>query len=120
MAFFRYTLMGGVATGVHYAVLIALSKSLGVAPWLAAAIGAGCGALVAYAGNRRLTFRSRRRHASALPRFLLVAGLNAALSAGAVWAGTTFLGWHYIAAQLIATALVTLAGYRANHAWTFA
>lgn len=120
MSFLRYILTGGVATGVHYAVLVALVGILQVAPWAAGAMGAGCGALVGYSGNRRLTFRSRRRHASALPRFLLVAAASAALSAGVVWVGSVLLGWHYMAAQLAATGLAVLAGYRANRVWTFA
>lgn len=120
MAFVRYSLTGSLATGAHYVVLLALVEGLDLVPWLSAAIGAACGALIAYAGNRQLTFRSRRRHASALPRFLLVAGLGAALSGTMVWVGTGAFGWHYLAAQLAATFLVLLIGYHLNRAWSFA
>lgn len=119
MPFLCYTVTGAAATAAHYVVLVTLSEALAVAPWTAAAAGACIGALVSYGGNRTLTFRSRRSHASALPRFLLVAAFNAALSAIVVWAGTT-LGWHYIVAQILASALALVAGYRLNRAWTFA
>lgn len=120
LAFLRYALTGAAATAVHYAVLIFLSSVAGVPPWIAAAAGAGCGALLGYGGNRSLTFRSRRAHSSALPRFLLVAALGAASSAIVVWAGTALLGWHYLAAQLGATVGTLAAGFRLNRAWTFA
>lgn len=120
MAFVRYTLTGSFATGVQYLVLVALAEALGFAPWLAAAIGAACGSLAAYAGNRRFTFRSRRPDASALPRFLLVAALGAAFNGGLVWLGVAAFGWHYLAAQLGATFLVLVVGYRVNRVWTFA
>ena len=52
MAFGRYTLIGGVATAVHYGVLLALVEAAHVAPAWAAAAGAVAGAAVAYLGNR--------------------------------------------------------------------
>lgn len=120
MEFARYTLIGGLATGGHYAVLIALVEALRVPPSIAAALGAICGALIAYAGNRRFTFSGNHRHRKALPRFLLVAALGAALNGGIVWAGTTVLAWHYLAAQIAATLMVLIITYRYNRAWTFA
>lgn len=120
MAFIRYTLIGGAATCVHYAVLLTLVDGLNLTPALAAASGAACGALVAYAGNRRFTFISRPYHRTALPRFLLVAAFGAALNGGVVWAATAALGWHYLAAQVAATLLILLATFSINRSWTFA
>ena len=120
MEFARYTLIGGLATGGHYAVLIALVEALRVPPSIAAGLGAICGALIAYAGNRRFTFSGNHRHRKALPRFLLVAALGAALNGGIVWAGTTVLAWHYLAAQIAATFMVLIITYSYNRAWTFA
>ena len=87
---------------------------------LAAAIGATCGALAAYAGNRRFTFASDAAHCRALPRFLLVAALAAITSAALVFAGTEWLGLHYLVPQVAATVLVLFAGFTANRRWTFA
>ncbi|MCG6876279.1 MAG: GtrA family protein [Betaproteobacteria bacterium] len=113
-------MIGGFATGVHYMVLLSLVEGLHVTPSLAAASGAVCGALVAYAGNRQFTFRHGPRHRTALPRFLLVAALGAALNGGGVWAGTAILGWHYLVAQIAATLVVLLITYGCNRTWTFA
>jgi putative flippase GtrA len=114
-----YALFGGLATAVHYLVLVALVELGDVGAGLAAAIGATCGALAAYAGNRRFTFASHAAHARALPRFLLVAALGAAASAALVFAGTEWFGLHYLLPQVVATSLVFLVGFAVNRRWTF-
>lgn len=121
MQFLRYALTGGLATVTHYLVLMALVEGLRVAPPWAAAAGALCGAVVAYAGNRRFTFAdSGTSHARALPRFALVALFGAALNGIIVGMGIHSLGLHYLLAQLLATATVLVLGFRLNKAWSFA
>ena len=116
----RYLLVGLVATAVHYALLVALVEVTGAAAAPAAAFGAACGALAAYAGNRRFTFRSAATHTQAVPRFLAVAASGAAASGAVVWTGTELLGIHYLAAQAVATALVLWSGFVLNRRWSFA
>ncbi len=115
-----YALVGLIATAVQYLVLVALVELAGVPPVLAAGAGAATGALAAYAGNRRFTFDSRATHARALPRFLAVAALGAATSAALVFAGTEWLGLHYLLPQAAATAIVFVSGFTLNRRWTFA
>jgi putative flippase GtrA len=100
-------------------VLALLVERLGAAPAPASGAGALVGAAVGYAGNRMLTFRGTTApHWVALPRFLMVAGMGALANAAIVQLGTTW-GWHYLAAQTLATLLVLLGGYGANRQWTF-
>ncbi len=121
MAFGRYTLTGGAATAVHYAVLFILVEAAHLAAGWAAAIGATVGAFVAYLGNQRFTFTgSRAQHRRALPRFLAVAALGAAVSGFMVWLGSAALGVHYLLAQVLATIVVLVMTYRLNRAWSFA
>ena len=120
LTFFRYTLVGGLATLVHYVVLVALVELGGVNAGLSATIGASCGALAAYAGNKRFTFDSNAPHHQALPRFLLVAAAGAIANGCFVWAGTELLHMHYLLAQVIATAVILAAGFALNRSWTFA
>lgn len=121
MAFGRYTLTGGAATAVHYAALFILVEAAHLAAGWAAAIGATAGAFVAYLGNRFFTFTdSRARHRQALPRFLAVAALGAAVSGLMVWLGSAALGVHYLLAQVLATVVVLMTTYRLNRAWSFA
>ena len=121
MVFLRYLLAGGMATAVHYAVLLALVEWAGVAAAPAAVVGALCGAVAAYAINRSITFTaSTASHQQALPPFMLIAAAGATLNGVMVWAGVHWLGWHYLAAQALASVLVLGMTYRLNRSWTFA
>lgn len=120
MRFFRYTLVGGIATLVHYIVLVVLVEGAGVGPPLAAALGAAIGAQVGYLGNRSFTFLSHAPHHRAFPRYLLVAAGGALANGSIVWLGTALLDWHYLAAQVLATTLILVGGFALNRTWTFA
>ena len=119
MSFCRYSTVGGAATAVHWGVLALLVERVGIRSDIAAAAGAACGALAAYAGNRRFTFADAPSHAMALPRFLVVAALSMILSAATVWLLSTVAGAHYLFAQAIATALTLSCGYALNRRWSF-
>lgn len=119
-AFGRYLLVGLLGTAVHYALLIALVELAGAAAAPSAAFGAACGALAAYAGNRRYTFAGGAAHGQALPRFLAVAAFGAAANGAIVWAGMQILDMHYLAAQVVATSIVVWCGFVANCRWSFA
>lgn len=117
----RYAAVGGSATAVHYTLLAALVEALRWPPAGAAALGALCGAAVAYAGNRRYAFaHSGTAHGQAMPRFLAVAALGAAFNALLVWTFTAALREHYLAAQAQATVAGLLLTYSLNKRWTFA
>jgi putative flippase GtrA len=121
MQFFWYIVAGGIATAVHYAVLIALVELSGMAAAPSASIGALCGAAVSYLVNRRITFTgSSSNHSQALPRFMAIALLGALLNGTLVWLGVQQLGWHYLLAQALATVLVLGLTFRLNRIWTFA
>jgi len=115
----RYTLVGAAGTLAQYVILVALVEGAGVDVVAASTLGAVAGALVNYALNRRYTFGGASPHVRSLPRFLAVAaagiGLNAVVLA--LLAGYTAL--PYLAAQVIATALVLVAGFVANRRWSF-
>ena len=121
MQFFWYIVAGGIATAVHYAVLIALVELFGASAAPSAAVGALCGAAVSYLLNRRMTFAgSSAGHAQALPRFMAIALLGAVLNGVLVWLGVHQFGWHYLLAQVLATVLVLGLTFRLNRLWTFA
>jgi putative flippase GtrA len=120
LSLIRYSLIGGVATFVHYLVLVALIEGASMNPGLSAAIGATCGALTGYAGNRHFTFFSHAPHRRALPRFIVVAAGAAITNGTIVWTGTEWLGLHYLVPQVAATALTLVVGFTLNRSWTFA
>lgn len=118
--FFRYGFTGAIATAVHYVVLFYLVEILDIKPWIATGLGALCGAAVAYIGNRKFTFLSNTPNRIALPRFLVIAALGAALNSLQVWVLTNYFDMYYFAAQVIATIIVLIVTYHLNKQWTFA
>jgi len=117
--FLRYGVAGAVGTALHYATLVALVQYAQAHAVAASTAGAIAGALVNYALNHRYTFASTRTHDKALPRFAAVALAGIAINAVVMAAMLNLVGAHYLAAQLVATGVVLVAGYLANRAWTF-
>jgi putative flippase GtrA len=117
--FVRYASAGGVGTGVHYAVLIALVQLVDANAVSASTAGAVAGALVNYLLNHRFTFASRKAHSAALPRFAIVAAFGIVLNAIVLAAMLMLAQLPYVVAQMVATGAVLAATYLANRAWTF-
>lgn len=117
--FLRFLLVGGFATGVHYAVLVSAVRLLGWDPVPAAAAGFIVGAVVNYLLNRSFTFGSDAPHAVAVPRFASIAFAGLLLTVALVHVGTDVFGWHYLVAQALATGVVLLWNFVGNAFWTF-
>lgn len=117
--FAHFALLGLVGTAAHYALLVALVELAGADPVVGAGAGFGLGALVNYLMSHRFVFRSQRAHQEALPRFLAVA------VAGLLWTAllmelfTRYLGWPYLAAQILTTGILLFWHYAGNALWTF-
>ena len=106
----RFAGVGLVATGAHYAVLIALVEAGGLAPLIATTCGYALGIAVSYSLNRRFTFATQGgagRFAKYVALYVVGAFLNGALM-GALMA----LGAPYLWAQIGATGMVLV--------WNFA
>jgi putative flippase GtrA len=117
-ALLRYTLVGTIATGVHYALLL-LCVEFGRWPaYAASGFGAVVGAQLAYAGNRWFTFA----HRGGLPASWLKFQGSAMLGslAGMVIVGLGVkIGVHYLLAQVFATLFVLGLTFAINRHWTF-
>lgn len=116
--FLLYAAVGASGTVVHYAILIA-GVSLGLGPVWASTIGAIGGAIANYFLNHRLTFKSDARHLSSAPKFFAVAAAGAGVNWLAMTSLTSWTGMHYLAAQLISTAIVLALSFTINRAWSF-
>jgi putative flippase GtrA len=120
MRFGLFTLIGAVGTLVHYLALGVLVEIVGTGPVIASGIGAVIGALVNYVLNYRITFRSNRRHAVALPRFMGVAAAGLGVNVLVMATLVRGLAVNYWPAQVVATGFVLLCTYSGNRLWTFA
>ena len=117
--FARFSAVGGIATGIQYAVLVLLVQT-GIADAVSASsAGFVLSALANYALNRRFTFRSLQPHADALPRFVLVATAGLVINAALVWCFHVAVALHYLAAQVLATLGTLVWNFALNRAWTF-
>lgn len=114
----RYTLVGALATALHYALLAIGVELLGWPAWLASGFGAVMGAQAAYLGNRSFTFGYRGAFGASWARFQITA-LAGALQGMALVAAGVALGLHYLAAQVLATLVGLLLTFAINRAWTF-
>jgi putative flippase GtrA len=116
----RFVGVGGLATALHYLILVALVNSAGLDATLASSAGYALSTMFNYALNRHLTFRSRRSHGSALPRFLLLAIVGLAINTATVWLLVQQFALHYLVAQIVATALTLCWNFIAARYWAFA
>ena len=117
--FIKYAAAGAAGTIIQYLLLMALVEGAGVRPVLASTWGAVGGAFVNYLLNYRYTFRSSRPHAVAFVKYFTVTGAGILLNAIVLVGATSLLGLPYLAAQVLATAVVLLAAFTTNRAWTF-
>ena len=115
----RYALVGLVATGLHWGLLVGAVEWAHWPAWLASGLGAAVGAQLAYAGNRRFTFGQRGGWLVSWWRFQWTAAGGALLSMALV-ALAQAAGLHYLIGQCVATGVTMLATYRVNRRWSFA
>lgn len=116
--FVRYTLVGAVATAVHYALLAIVVEWVHWPAWWGSGIGAVIGAQVAFFGNRGFTFAHKGDVAPAWIKFQGTAIAGALLGMLIVGVGVN-LGVHYLVGQVVATLASLVLTFAINRAWTF-
>jgi putative flippase GtrA len=117
--FVRFATVGGIATGIQYIILFALVRQLDMNAVWASGIGFVVSGFCNYLLNYRFTFQSNARHRLAVSKFFAVAGVGLGLNSLVMQIATATLGLHYLAAQLVATALVLIWNFLANRCWVF-
>ncbi|MGE0044753.1 MAG: GtrA family protein [Hyphomonadaceae bacterium] len=112
--FMRFLVVGAIATGVHFATLIALVELARVSGIAATSAGFIAGAGVSYTLNRAFTFAAAGTpYARGLALFLAVAAIGFVVN-GAIFTALTTRAAPYLLAQAAATALVVLWSYAAS------
>jgi putative flippase GtrA len=114
-----FVVVGGIATAAHYLLLVFLVQAFGVEPTVASTAGLILGAIVNYVLNYRITFRSRRAHMIAVPRFAVAATTGMFLNGLFVAVGVHVVALHYMIAQVISTGLILAWNFLINKYWTF-
>lgn len=114
-----YACVGAAGTAVQYVMLVVLVSTGAMEAVAASSLGAVIGAVVNYILNYHFTFRSSESHASAAPRYFLVAFAGFCANWAAMTVMAHMLGIHYILAQVISTCAVLALTFGINAAWSF-
>ena len=127
--FFKFALVGAVATAVQYLILIVVVSLWGLPAPTASTLGFVASAGLNYWLNYRFTFRQAVQpaaaprpamaHGPAVAKFAVLASVGLLINV-ALMKGLTGAGWYYVAAQLLATAVVLVWNFLGNSLWTFA
>ena len=118
--FVRFVVVGVIATGVHYLVLIAAVELGGWSAVWGSGLGFGTGAIVNYLLNRRFTFRSEVPHGTAVSRFMVVMGGALVLNQLLMHLFTQVAGLPYLVAQVLTTGVTLFWNFIGNSLWSFA
>ena len=123
--FFKFALVGAVATAVQYLILVVLVSLWSISATTASTIGLVLSAGLNYYLNDRFTFRSDsvaqpvHAHGRAVAKFAALAGVGLLINAG-LMKSLTAAGWYYVVAQICTTAVVLVWNFLGNSLWTFA
>jgi putative flippase GtrA len=79
--FVRFVVVGGSAALLYIAVASLLAAYTPLSNWLASIIAYACMIIPAYLAQRALAFRAETDHGIALPRYVLLQAICAAMSA---------------------------------------
>jgi len=117
--FLRFATVGGIATAIHYLILVALVHVASMNAVWASTVGFIVSAVCNYSLNYRFTFRSNVDHRRAVVKFFIVAGVGLVLNSFTMLIASGYLRVHYLLAQVLATGLVLLWNFAGNRLWTF-
>jgi putative flippase GtrA len=118
--FLRFVVVGVIATGVHYLVLVLVVELVHWSAVRGSGLGFCTGAVVNYLLNRRFTFRSEVPHVTAVSRFVVVMGGAFTLNQLLMWTFTHWLGWPYLVGQVLTTGVTLFWNFVGNALWSFA
>lgn len=116
--FVRFGFAGALGTAVHYTVLIVAVHVLAAPAAVAAMVGAAVGAVFNYLLARSYVFQSQRYHREAMPRFMVMVAVGIALN-GALIGLLVGLGWNYLVAQVVTTAIIMGLNFGVSSIWIF-
>lgn len=117
--FVRYAGVGAIGTVGHYATLFFLVDFVGLGAVAASSTGFLVGGMINYLLNYKFTFQSQESHTTTAPRFFAIALGGFFLNGGAMFLFVNQIGLYYLLAQLVATGIILIWTFLANHYWTF-
>jgi putative flippase GtrA len=117
--FFVYCIVGFLATGTHYAVMVGLVHWGGVSEVIATCAGYIAGSVVKYPLNYGWVFSSKERHGAAVVKYVVALGIGFLLNAAVFAALLRVLDAYYMVSQVLTTGIVLFANYLLARYWIF-
>jgi putative flippase GtrA len=115
----RFAAVGATSTSIYFGLLWLFTVETTLPLSVRATLAYGLGIAFNYAVQKSFTFRSRRQHQHAGPRYLLVHLGGMAINSTVLWFGVVREGWPYLPVQFAAIALTTIWSYAGQKFWAF-
>lgn len=115
----RFGWVGVLTAGLYAGQMWALHRLNNWPTWLNAAVADGPCLLFNYLMHRSFSFRSRRRHAEAGPRYLTVQLTGLSINSAVLWYSVDHMRWPFLPTQLAAIVILALFSYTAQKLWSF-
>lgn len=117
--FLRYCAVGGVATALHFIVLVVLVESFTVNATVASAVGFCLAVILNYFLQYYWTFASSGSHKGKFPLFAAFAVAALTVNVGIFWTCNEVFGLPYLISQALATGAVVTINFHLNRRFVF-
>lgn len=115
----RFGWVGVVTAGLYAGQMWLLHRVNDWPTWVNATVADGPCLLVNYTLHRSFSFRSKRRHVEAGPRYLTVQLSGLAINSAVLWYCVDHMRWPFLPTQFGAIVILALFSYTAQKLWSF-
>ncbi|MEH2470451.1 putative flippase GtrA [Nitrobacteraceae bacterium AZCC 2161] len=115
----RFSMVGGLATGVYLLAALIAVEGLGVSPLIGATIGFCASFVVSFIGHFRFTFAVAGRYRDYVLKFAVSSVLSFLISTLAMWLATRILMIDYRIALIAIAIIIPICSYLVNRFWVF-
>ena len=117
--FFRYCVVGGIGTCLHFGITIALVEGAGASPTAASVVGFGAAFVSSYLLNRFWVFGPSARPWISFVRYSVVCLSGLILNTSIMALTVDWLRWYYLWGLAVVVAVVPVTNFALNRLWAF-
>ena len=117
--FFRYCVVGGIGTCLHFGITIALVEGAGAPPTAASVVGFVAAFVSSYLFNRFWVFGPSARAWVSFVRYSLVCVCGLILNTAIMALTVDWLHWYYLWGLAVVVAVVPVTNFALNRLWAF-
>ena len=117
--FFRYCIVGGIGTALHFGITIALVEGARSPPTAASVAGFGAAFVSSYLLNRLWVFGPSARPWLSFVRYSVVCLVGLFLNTAIMTITVDWLHWYYLWGLGLVVAVVPVTNFALNRLWAF-